>query len=121
MSRIITLLLICLAALLTLGCQTSERVTVTPTPALPKVIVEPREDSVSDLPEAQKSEIERYLNLGVKYYADGRYRDALEKFNRVLALDPGNKTAKKYADECTMYLTPGAVDELVVEYPGEQD
>jgi tetratricopeptide (TPR) repeat protein len=65
--------------------------------------------------------VEEYLNLGVKYYADGRYRDALEQFNRALALDPANKVAKKYADECTMYLTPSAVDEPAVEYPEEPD
>ena len=65
----------------------------------------------------QQSEVEEYLNLGVRLHSEGKYRDALEQFNRVLALDPGNKAAKKYADECTMYLTPGAVDALVVEYP----
>jgi tetratricopeptide (TPR) repeat protein len=108
---------LCLAALLAVGCQTSERATLKPTSTEPEVIIEPQVDAVPESPKAQTPEVEGYLNLGVRYYAEGRYRDALEQFNRVLALDPGNKIVKKYADECTMYLTPGAVEEHVVEYP----
>jgi len=121
MSRMKPLFPVFLATLLTVGCQTSEREALRPTPTPPEPVMEPQFDSVPESPKAQKPEVEGYLNLGVKFYADGRYRDALEQFNRVLALDPGNKTAKKYADECTMYLTPGAVDELTVEYPEEPD
>lgn len=65
----------------------------------------------------QQSEVEQYMNLGVRLHSEGKYRDALEQFNRVLAVDPENKIAKKYANECNQYLTPGAVEEPPIEYP----
>ena len=65
----------------------------------------------------ERPEVEQYLNLGVRLHAEGSYRDALDQFNRVLAIDPENKIAQRYAEECTQYLTPGAVEELKIEYP----
>ncbi|MCK5556793.1 MAG: hypothetical protein KAJ01_00330, partial [Candidatus Hydrogenedentes bacterium] len=62
-------------------------------------------------------EVREYLDLGVKLYAQGRYRDALSQFNRVLVIEPENKIAKKYVEECAEYLQPSAVEEVTVEYP----
>jgi len=73
-----------------------------------------------EAPEAiaqEQPEVKESLDLGVELYAQGRYRDALSQFNRVLVMDPDNKIAKKYVEECTEYLRPGIEEEVTVEYP----
>jgi type II secretory pathway component GspD/PulD (secretin)/tetratricopeptide (TPR) repeat protein len=67
----------------------------------------------------EQSDVEEYLNLGVRLHAEGRYRDALDQFSRVLAVEPDNKIALQYAEECKQYLTPGAEEEIKPEYPTE--
>lgn len=43
--------------------------------------------------------VEYLCELGTAFYRLGRYDDALHEFNKVLMLDPGNQTAKKYTDK----------------------
>jgi len=65
----------------------------------------------------ESAEVKDSLDLGVRLYAEGRYRDALSQFNRVLVIDPENKIAQKYVQECTEYLKPGLEEEVEVVYP----
>ena len=74
-------------------------------------------DPVKILKLDDAGEVSELLDVGVKLYADGYYRDALDRFNRALALDPDNKIARKYAEECTQQVTPGrAGEDVEVEY-----
>lgn len=41
---------------------------------------------------------EYLCELGVSFYRQGRYEDALSEFKKALLLEPDNKTAKKYID-----------------------
>ena len=41
-------------------------------------------------------DIKSLYNLGKKYYAEGRYTQAIETFQKVLSIDPTHKWAKKY-------------------------
>ncbi len=49
---------------------------------------------------------EYLCEFGITFYRMGRFDEALHEFNRVLILDPANKTAKKYINSIFQQETP---------------
>ena len=97
---------------------TTNTVTVHNTPSNFEIIEKIPSLSPQKAGEEETSEVSELLDVGVKLYVDGYYRDALDRFNRALALDPENKIARKYTREITEYLTPGVYpDKVEVVYP----
>ena len=54
--------------------------------------------------EANISDSERFFRVGVALYRDGNYREALDEFNRALALEPGMERAQDFRDKCEARL-----------------
>jgi len=45
---------------------------------------------------ALREQVKHYLRLGVRHYSEEEYYSALDMFNKVLELDPSNKSAQEY-------------------------
>ena len=54
------------------------------------------------------SEARQHFRLGVSLYEQGNYREALDQFNRALALDPDFEDARRFRDDSQTQLNVGA-------------
>jgi tetratricopeptide (TPR) repeat protein len=64
-----------------------------------------------DVDESTISQAEQHFRLGVRLYDDGNYREALDEFNRAIALDPGYSAALEFRARTEAQLDISAVGE----------
>lgn len=67
--------------------------------------------------EAAATDVEGLLNEGKKFYRDSKYDEAIECWNKVLALDPSNKKAMRYIERAEAKKAPQVTEEVAVEGP----
>ncbi len=60
--------------------------------------------------DAQISESEKHFRDGVSLYKRGNYREALDEFNRVLAIDPSHEEAKSFQSKTEKKLLTNEVE-----------
>ncbi|HRZ86246.1 MAG TPA: TolC family protein [bacterium] len=68
-------------------------------------------------PEAAANDVEALLNEGKKFYRDSKYDEAIEAWNKVLAIDPNNKKALRYIERAESKKAPAVSEEVTVEGP----
>ena len=61
-----------------------------------------------------KEDVNTLYNLGKKYYTEGKYRQAIETFQKVLSEDPEHKWAKKYLESSEDKLSKLEDEKLLV-------
>lgn len=54
------------------------------------------EEDSEEFPEFESMAVNYINEMGVVFYENGNYEDALSEFEKVLSLDPGNEVAKRY-------------------------
>ncbi len=65
-----------------------------PTPAVTPVIAKPQ------VPALTNSEIDNIYNAGKNLYRQKQYQNAINEFQKILAVNPEHKNAKNYIEEC---------------------
>ena len=73
---------------------------------LPPLFAHSQENSSDD----QISLAEKHFREGVSLYKAGNYREALDEFNRVIALEPDNEDALSYRSKTDMQLIENEVE-----------
>ena len=69
------------------------------------------QQTVPDSSDTEISQAEQHYRLGVTLYKDGNFREALDEFNRALALDPDLEEATRYKDNTQEQLNVSATGE----------
>ena len=63
-------------------------------------------------PGSTEERVETYINSGVDLYLADRYGEALEQFNRAIALDPDSEKAKDFIARCQQKLAAAGREQV---------